>query len=173
MVTSQFWQNVFKQERWRVWVDVRTLQQIQQKAFAPPIPHFKTIRSGFDLWTAWLIASTIGDHLHRFLTVLGWDVYWSGKMVKKTRISSSICLHNCSLEVWKCGTVPVQRCCWAFSGHSAGAPSCCWGLCFFGPEDYNIAWSAPGKTWELCNCSAAHWPGTLWTCHWHSCGHMP
>lgn len=79
------------------------------------------------------------------------------------------------LEVWNWGlsTIPVQRCCWASSGHSPAAPSWWWGLCSFGPGDCDTAWSAPGKTWVLCNCTVARWPGTLWTCHWHSCGHMP
>lgn len=95
-------------------------------------------------------------------------------------ISSCILLHvfvqkKFLLEVWNWGlsTIPVQRCCWASSGHSPAAPSWWWGLCSFGPGDCDTAWSAPGKTWVLCNCTVARWPGTLWTCHWHSCGHMP
>lgn len=102
------------------------------------------------------------------------------KKIAPLLISSCIPLHmfapkNCLLEVWnwRLSTVPVQRCCWASSGHSPAAPSWWWGLCSFGPGDCDTAWSAPGKTLESCNCTDARWPGTLWTCHWHSCGHMP
>lgn len=78
-----------------------------------------------------------------------------------------------TLSKTQCGWIPEQRCCWASGDRSPAAPSCWWGLCSSGPADCDTAWSAPGKTWAWCSCSAAHWLGTPSTFDWHSCGHKP